>query len=110
MYVVYIHYRIVYNTNQIFLCKSLLFSCTVSPFLLHLEFDAIQHTSQQFCRVHVLLHLLIADVEQHVDALDCDYCIFLFEISPRNIDVYSFNMTEFKRKRQSQFIDKGRFK
>ena len=43
--------------------------------------------------------LLVADVEEDIDTLDCDYCVFLFETSPRDMDMYFLNMAELEGKR-----------
>lgn len=55
-----------------------------------------------------MLDLLVADVEEDIDALYCDYCVFLFETSPRDMDMYFLNMAELEGKRQSKLIDEGR--
>lgn len=99
--IVYVYDGVVYNTDEILFSKSLLFCCVVSPFLFHLHSDAVYHSSQQLCRIVILLDLLIAYVQQNINALDCNYCILLFEIGPRNVNMYPFDMAELQRKRQS---------
>ena len=46
-----------------------------------------------------MLDLLVADVEEDIDTLDCDYCVFLFETSPRDMGMYFLNMAELEGKR-----------
>ena len=108
MDVVHADHDIVHNPNEILLCECF-FLTAVVPFLLHFHFDAFHHASQQFCGVHCFVDFLVADVEEHIDALYLDYGVFFLEGGPGDVDVYLFDVAELEREGEAELVHEGWF-
>lgn len=107
--VVYVNDCIVYYPYEVLFGKSLLFPDALRPLLLHFHLDSLDHALQQLCRIIIILDLLIAHVEQNVDAFHCDYCALLLQIRPRDVDMYPLDMAELEGEWQSELVNEGRF-
>jgi len=98
---------IVDDANEVLLGEGLLLAA-LGPLLLHLHLYAVDHAAQQFGGVDGLLHLLVADVQQHVNALHLHHRVLLLEGSPGDVDVDLFDVAELQREGQAQLIYEGR--
>lgn len=98
---------VVDDANEVLLREGLLLAA-LRPFFLHLHLYALDHAAQQLGGVYALLHLLVADVQQHVDALHLHHRVLLLEGGPGDVDVDFFDVAELQREGQAQFIYKRR--
>lgn len=105
--IVDIDHCVVHDPDEVLLCKGLLLVALV-PLLLHLHPYALYHALQQFVCIYAIIDLLVADVQQHVDAPYVDEGVLLLETRPGDVYVYLFDVAEFEREGQAQLVDKTR--
>jgi len=81
----------------------------VSPLLLHLQTDALQHALEHFLRIHLLLALLVVYAEQRVYTSHCYRRALVLEVGPGDLDVDLLNVAEPQGEGQPQLVDERRF-